>query len=328
MGTEKQCGGRDIFQEDQRRLMSDPMEAPLIASGMDRLAKSDTIAIRQLTQYAEAFLPFDQQNKYVFSEVPQDVRAATSQEDSKAWHPTGNELRRQPAFFLAYEQSDFWTRCLYMCIGCANQRPFDMNFITTDKVKDLNAAGWSNVQKNRDIKSDGDGFRLQRPFKCGGICNEPFELSVLNGDGKPLGAVRENFAPYGEKCHAQCCECTNYHDLFMEKGGMEKPLYTLVVNRACCGPHNNCCGATCLKENMIFPILNGEGETVAHIQKLYAKEDEGCLGAFCRMSSKFSNYIVSFPSGSSQEEKQLIMGGLMQIEYVFFTRKMEIKPGV
>lgn len=298
------------------------MKAPLV-KGMDRLSKSETIVCRQLTQYAEVFLPYDQQNKYIFASAPEGVKAASSQQDGKAWSPTGTQLRSAPSIFLGYEMSGFCTRCCYRAIGCANKRPFKMNFVTADKVEKLDANGWNNVKQNADVPSeDGDGFRIVRPFKCGGCLCEVSELTVLNEDKTELGTVIENYEPYGDKCKAEVCSCINYFDVF--KSGKQQAsdkLYTLVVNRACFGAHDNCCGATCCKEYQVFDILDRDGKVVGNIQKTYAKEDSGCLGGVCRMLNDFSNYVVTFPEGASVEDKQLLVGALIQMEYLYFTPK-------
>ena len=112
------------------------------------------------------------------------------------------------------------------------------------------------------------------------------------------------------------CQCTHYHDVFAK--GSEEPVYQIVVGKACCGAHNNCCGATCFKESMIFDVLDKDGKRVATIEKIFAREEEGCLGGVCRALHDFSNYVVSFPPGASLEEKQLLLGALTQVEYLYF----------
>merc|ERR1712023_410760 len=95
------------------------MNAPLVKS-MDRLEEGETFVFRQLTQYAELFLPYDQQNKYMLSAAPEGVKAASSQHDGAMWKPTGAELRGTSPIFLAYEMSNFMQRCLFGCLGAKN----------------------------------------------------------------------------------------------------------------------------------------------------------------------------------------------------------------
>jgi len=293
----------------------DAMKAPFV-SGMDKLAESQTVCLRQLTQFAEIFLPYEQQNKYMLSEVPSGVKAATSIDDPNAWHPTGTELRAQPKIYFGYEMSDFFTRCCYSAMKISNLRPFEFNFIPAYKEAELNSAGWANVRENMDVDGSGEGLRLKRPFKCGGCCGDPHVLYIRSANNETIGESWENFEPYGEKCNDACCKCTHYHDVY-EKGTTNS-IFSIQVGTCCCGPHNNCCGATCCQDNMVFDILK-DGKVVANIQKIYGKETEGCLGAFCRMTNDFSNYIITFPPETSVKQKQLIMGAVMQIEYLYFS---------
>merc|ERR1712023_434329 len=234
------------------------MNAPLVKS-MDRLEEGETFVFRQLTQYAELFLPYDQQNKYMLSAAPEGVKAASSQHDGAMWKPTGAELRGTSPIFLAYEMSSFMQRCLFGCLGAKNLRPFDMNFVNSQMAMKLDAEGWRNIKENKDVLEDDDGFRISRPCKCGGCCLEPFVTFVRSAQNNDVGFVRENFEPYSEKCFLATCKCTHVHDVFVKS---KTPTYQLVVNGACCGAHNNCCGATCFKEAMIFDILDTNGKVL------------------------------------------------------------------
>lgn len=293
------------------------MNAPLVKS-MDRLEEGETFVFRQLTQYAELFLPYDQQNKYMLSAAPEGVKAASSQHDGAMWKPTGAELRGTSPIFLAYEMSNFMQRCLFGCLGAKNLRPFDMNFVNSQMAMKLDAEGWRNIKENKDVLEDDDGFRISRPCKCGGCCLEPFVTFVRSAQNNDVGFVRENFEPYSEKCFLATCKCTHVHDVFVKS---KTPTYQLVVNGACCGAHNNCCGATCFKEAMIFDILDTNGKVVGHVQKSFAREDTGCYGGVCRACHDFSNYIVTMPQNASVEEKQALLGALVQIEYLYFSPK-------
>ena len=294
------------------------MNAPLVKS-MDRLEEGETFVFRQLTQYAELFLPYDQQNKYMLSMAPEGVKAASSQRDASMWKPTGAELRGTSPVFLAYEMSNFMQRCLFGCLGAKNLRPFDMNFVNSQMALKLDAEGWRNIKENKDVLDDDDGFRISRPCKCGGCCLEPFVTFVRSAQNNDVGFVRENFEPYSEKCFLACCKCTHVHDVLVKSS--KTPTYQLVVNTACCGEHDNFCGATCFKESMIFDILDTKGKVVGHVQKSFAREDTGCLGGVCRACHDFSNYIVTMPPNASVEEKQALLGALVQIEYLYFSPK-------
>jgi len=299
--------------------MDDSMKPPKV-SAMDKLGAVDTVICRQMTQYFGAITDFQQQNKYEFAIPPENVRAASELAGADVWNPTGGQLRDAPSLFLGYEISSLCTRVLFKYLNCSFKRPLQFNFIPWLAKGELDAQGMGNILQNKDIQ-DADSFKLVRPFKCGGCCCDPYQLTVHDPDGSSVGKVMENFQPYGEKCNHACCKCTFYHDMFEQEstGFSSEPIYTLRVNECCCGRVNNCCGASCCKTNMIFDILDRNGEIVANIQKTFAKEETGCCGATCRMCSSFSNYIVSFPKGSTLSQKKLILGALMQMEYLYFT---------
>jgi hypothetical protein len=147
--------------------------------------------------------------------------------------------------------------------------------------------------------------------------------------------VKENFTSYCEKCFECCCKCTFYHDVEKwngttgssnmnedgEAGDFEK-LYQVRANLCFCGRVNNCCGATCCKNDAVFDILNNHGEVVAHLQKTYAADaaDAGA-NACCRMTFEFSNYLMSFPNDSTAHDRMLLITAMFQLEYAFFERE-------
>ena len=69
------------------------------------------------------------------------------------------------------------------------------------------------------------------------------------------------------------------------------PRYRLRVNICCCGRVNNCCGATCCKDDAVYDILDMDGNLVATIQKTYGRSapGAGCCGAdaCCRSANDF-----------------------------------------
>ena len=79
---------------------------------------------------------------------------------------------------------------------------------------------------------------------------------------------------------------------------------------------------------MIFDVLDAKGERVASIEKIFAREEEGCFGGICRALHDFSNYVVTFPPGATLQEKQLLLGALTQVEYLYFVPKCVSAPSL
>jgi len=71
---------------------------------------------------------------------------------------------------------------------------------------------------------------------------------------------------------------------------------------------------------MVFPITDAKsGATVASIQKMYASSNN-CLAALGRMGYDFDTFAVSFPEGSSQAERALLITGIILNEFIFSER--------
>ncbi|TMW67390.1 hypothetical protein Poli38472_011010 [Pythium oligandrum] len=277
------------------------------ASVPQRLSESYGIVVRQKTQKGEALaqaigLPFEAANKYRISSLPPNKVVKNRPDDPDGWEPTVEELEQLDAFLFAAEESDWLTRMCFTCFGCKSLRPLRMHFAV---------AG-----------STGDVFVIDRPFKLGGVCCCPLEMNldalVEGQTSRRIGRVREDFSPYLSRCISACCLATTYTDIerALPDGSYEKK-YTLRTNLSCCGRVNNCCGATCLKNDAVYDILDMKGEVVAHLQMTYGKGADW-LGACCRMGFHFNNYVLEFPHDSSPEDRMLLVTALFQVEYQHF----------
>lgn len=69
--------------------------------------------------------------------------------------------------------------------------------------------------------------------------------------------------------------------------------YSLRINACCCGRVNNCCGASCFRDNVIIDIVDENDNVVSTIQMPYAPSD-GCE-ACCRFIQhyKYEYYIYT-----------------------------------
>uniref|UniRef100_K3WVW8 Phospholipid scramblase n=1 Tax=Globisporangium ultimum (strain ATCC 200006 / CBS 805.95 / DAOM BR144) TaxID=431595 RepID=K3WVW8_GLOUD len=272
------------------------------------LSEVNGLVIRQKTQKGEVVaqmlgIPFEAKNKYKVGLLPTNKVVKSAPNDPDGWEPTAEELEQLDTFLFAREQSSCMARVCTMFLGCGNLRPLTMHF---------SVAG-----------STGDVYVIQRPFLLGGCCCCPLEMNldmVAEGQAQRMGRVREDFSPYFSKCLAGCCLATTYTDIerAMPDGTYEKK-YSLRSNLSCCGRVNNCCGATCFKNDAVYDILDTKGEIVAHLQRTYAK-GSSCMGACCRMGFDFSNYILEFPRDSTPEDRMLLLTAVFQVEYQIFER--------
>lgn len=263
------------------------------------------LVVRQKTQKGEVVaqmlgIPFESKNKYKVGLLPPNKGVKNQPEDPDGWEPTAEELDQLDTFMFAREESGCMTRTCMMFLGCGNLRPLQMHIAVNG--------------------STGDAYVIQRPFMIGACCCCPLEMNldaIADGQAMRLGRVREDFSPYFGKCMSACCLATTYTDIerAMPDGTYEKK-YSLRTNLSCCGRVNNCCGATCFKNDAVYDILDTKGEIVAHLQMTYAR-GKG-MGACCRMGLSFNNYILEFPRDSTAEDRMLLLTAVFQVEYQLF----------
>ncbi|DAZ92989.1 TPA: hypothetical protein N0F65_006344 [Lagenidium giganteum] len=266
------------------------------------LEQSKGLVIRQEAQIGEAVaqafgIPYEAENRYKVSLLPNDKNVKENPNDPHGWEPSAEEIEALEPFLFAREKSGLGMRTPLTCLGCGPMRPLKMHFAVRG--------------------STGDAYLIDRPFKLGGCCCMPFEMTLdgvdaKTGQMKKIGRVRENFSPYLSKCCASACLATTYTDIdrAMPDGSFQTQ-YILRTNTSCCGRVNNCCGATCLKNDAVYDILDTRGEVVAHLQMTYGGGGS-CLGACCRASNDYNNYMLEFPPNSTAEDRMLLLAGLFQ----------------
>lgn len=251
-------------------------------------------------------IPFEAKNKYTVAPMPPGKTAASSPSEPGRWMPTGMELEAMEKMMYVVEESSCLMRCCLTILGGLNLRGLKLHF----KVN----------------PATGDALIVRRPCKLGGGCCCPLEMtaSEIDPSGREVlvGRVREDFHSYCTKCCAACCICTVYHDVEVAHegapSGFEK-RFSLRANICCYGRVNNCCGASCCKNDAVFDILDVHGNVVAHLQKTYAPTPD--CSACCRAGNLFSNYILSFPPSSTAAERAMLVVAIFQLDYQMFEKR-------
>jgi hypothetical protein len=289
------------------------------------LGHVSSVVVVQQSQLCESAVqamgvPFEQQNRYEVKLIPPEKHVMSSYDYTPdTFVPTAEELNSLDRLLFVAEESDCIVRCLAMVCGVGNLRPLTLHFMTN---------------------ANNEAYMVDRPFKCGGICCCPLVMSMFSyahGNANsnalqgpvPIGRVREDFDDYFQRCWQLCCACTTYHNIDMVTGYDEKSesifetRYQIRANFACCGRINNCCGATCLINDMIWDIIDVRtGEIVANIQKTYAGSTGCCNCTAClRMCCLFGNYALSFPPQSTPEERLVLLTSIFQLDYQLFEKK-------
>jgi hypothetical protein len=169
----------------------------------------------------------------------------------------------------------------------------------------------------------------QRRFRLQSVVREGGGSSVGRA---PIGVVAESMTrSFWGGVFACCCRMTHYDDIYEVDAGSgdpeggSHPTFTLRVALCCFrggpGRPNNCCGGTCCKSELVMDILdpNQDDALVGSVRKIYAP-GRGC-NALCRMCQRYSNYVVIFPPKATKRQRQLLLAGLLHVDYEHFERK-------
>jgi len=297
------------------------LNAPLVQVMMPdlELREERGVVVRQAAQVMDAVgqvtgCCYQPQTRFTVSSMPPGKRAAKNHDvlDPDRWSPTHEELERLPPAFVIEEQSQAWVRTCLALWGGLNLRPMTMHMRAKAGREDI-----------------PDHYTIQRPWRCGGRCCCPLEMSVFarhRGEGADLVGRVEEFWPrdlggYCSRCFQTCCCCTTTHNVL----ALDKPRgalvhkYSLRTDSCCCGRNNNCCGSTCLKKDLIMDVLDASGAMVGNMQKTYAPG--GGAGACCRCMFQYGNFIVDFPEAASEDERALLLTALLNTEFQLWERQ-------
>jgi len=243
---------------------------------------SPALLIKQKLDKLEMFCPaLQKRNKYKISQL-KDVGSSdfTGQWDDK-------KFKKLPHVMTAKEESTF---CCRFC--CMNMREFNMK--VTAEVQG----------------SDPEVYRFFRPFKCTLLCCcfliNPQEIKVSRGDGTEIGSAKQDW-----RCVDACLGKTYWK--VEDKDG--KDLYII--------EDNHCCNANCFAPSLCCKVRNMD---------IYDDKQENKIGAIqnifpdctfknlLRICSQTDSYKLVFPTGATPDQKALLLGQLMLIEYVMFEK--------
>lgn len=245
--------------------------------------------------------------------LPSDKQVIRSIGDRSGWRPTKQEILNSNFTARMDEKSPCCMKSL-CCLCCRpNFRPFKMEMVPEQTVT------ISKAQENRENR-----YKFERPGSCGGICCCPHTLFVFRGD-QEIGRVIEDW-----KCDhlwiIKCCLYLYYtqvpYKIQMLQNGEYRDRYNILVNTGCFGPHNNCCGSTICKNDMLFNVNNYTSDkSRGYIQKTFAPSSSTC-NTLCRCCSnvKSRQYLIAWPELTTDDEKALYISAVTLIDYIMFLR--------
>lgn len=209
-------------------------------------------------------------------------------EFDKTW--SKNAFKAAPELLKAKEESDCLCRVCFM-----NYREFTM---------DIEAEATGNVV-----------YKIMRPFKCTMMCCcfmlNPQELTITDDQGSVIGRTVQDF---------QCVPflCGKQYFKVEDKGGDVQ--YNIERNMCC---NDNCCNPACpcLCPVQHFSIMSADmTQEVGGLDNIFP----GCnFEGLC--SPDTDNYKLTFPTDSSPDQKAMLLGATILIEYLLFEKGAEEK---
>eukprot|EP00198_Chlamydomonas_reinhardtii_P002669 XP_001692005.1 predicted protein [Chlamydomonas reinhardtii] len=284
-------------------VMQAPGQQAMAAAGgyAGNLEALPGVVIKETTQVVDAVMArvggaYEAANKYHVRALPGHVRAATEPNQPGTWAPSSKEVDMLPEVMFVQEDSSCCLRVCLAAFGGLNLRALQLHM----------------------YEGNTEAVTVERPCKMGAGCCCPLEMTIKSR-GQQIGMVVEEADSYCGMCYQQCCTCTYTHKVMM--GATRESLvhkYSLVAPTCCCGRVNNCCGATCCKPNLFIDVVSPDGKLINAVQKTYGG---GGSGDCCRCVFDFSNYVLTFPPGSSHQERLALLVGVLSVEYALFSRK-------
>lgn len=200
----------------------------------------------------------------------------------------------QPNIYHVFGNSPLGMRYLFKCIeksGCcerrfcpSNQRPLDLDIIHCNSVDQL-GMGYTTPFAHMD-----------KPFMCTICCICRPEIDViLNSTNQPIGKVKNI-----------CTVCDPTFELYSVGGGLK-----YIVTADCCQCALRCPGFLGKTSQGVFDILDaGNNQIVGRITKEPANMSELVTDA--------DSYVVNFPLNADANDKLLLTGLAIMIDYQFF----------
>lgn len=204
---------------------------------------------------------------------------------------TKSPFKQNPQIFKAKEESE---TCDRLC--CQNYRTFQMYVRAGD---------------------NGDGphmYKFDRPCKCTiNVCGlfllNPQEITIYNAQDQKLGKVTQEY-----KCFETGC-CLKFYWKVEDDQGQRQYAYE---DDLCCFRSCNMCAPSCICGQHHISILDAQGgKTDGHMRNIFPGCNfKGLVGG----GGMRDSYHLKFPSGATEKQKALLMGGMFLIEYMMFEK--------
>lgn len=287
----------------------DSTQAP--PNSHDLLDKQNGIILKQDPKWIEAFLKilfpctyaccsccFDLDPLYRIGALPEDKQAIKEIGDPNGWKPSLSELRATPKTFLSDMQSNLTAEiCLSICC-CSKAAPHSI----TLKHKTYT---WPYIS-------------YRKKLACGAAYCCP-HTAYITRDKVVIGRVKQDWtlSEYPRRCFESKVLCTDQYKIQQKENNKWVDKYSILVGQTCIGPHVNCCGATPLRNDMLWEIKTPSEEIVARIQKTYG--GTGSMEGFVRwLCLNADNYVMDWNEDTTLDDKVLFITTTVFLETILF----------
>lgn len=248
------------------------------------MSDSSTLLVRQRLDKFEACTGCVKRNKYKIAALADPSNPDFTDKFEES------SFKALPQVFTAKEESSFLCR-----ICCQKWREFKMT-VTAEKPGE-----------------DPVAYTFERPFKCTMLCCcvmlFPQELTVKDHAAANMGRVWWDF-----NCLAAMCG--KLHWKVDDAGGNTQYV---VEDNTCCNK-NMCAPTPCCPTRTMDILDPASMQPVGSIQNIFP----GCsFKNIFRICSQTDSYKLTFPKDATPQNKALLLGSLMLLEYVYFEKSSE-----
>lgn len=232
-------------------------------------------------------------------DLPEDKHVITSLDDKNGWQPTLSELDEVPKFLITRITGNFCLDIMFKAFCCEKLAPYSLE-----------------LKQSR--RTEGSYMSFNKSLALGGTFCCPHQ-AIIDLEDKKIGRVVQdfNFTNYITSFFKSYCLCKNSYKIQTKEDQKYLDRFKILVSLGYFGPHNNCCGATPWKNNMIWEVKDTSNNIVGRVQKTFGgTKDDKARFYWCCLNA--DNYVVEWEPDLSVEDKALLISTVLFLENLYY----------